>query len=118
MGKYREFTLEFKREAVAKMKTCGDVAALARELTIPRQVLYKWRDRLAGRKTPPPAKGSPAALRAEVGRLKAALADKTLEVDFFKRALQKIEGRRRQSADSGEKASTSKCESGCRCKAS
>jgi hypothetical protein len=36
------------------------------------------------------------------------LADKTLELDFFKGALQKIEARRQQSEGSGEKASTTK----------
>jgi hypothetical protein len=34
-------------------------------------------------------------VRKEVVRLKRLLADKTLEVDFFKGALQKVEARRR-----------------------
>jgi len=36
------------------------------------------------------------------------LAEKTLEVDFFRSALQKVEARRQQSSRTGEKASTSK----------
>jgi len=36
------------------------------------------------------------------------LADKTLAVDFFKGALQKVEARRQRKGSSGEKASTTK----------
>jgi hypothetical protein len=47
-------------------------------------------------------------VRAEIAELKRVLAEKTLEVDFFKGALQKIEARRQNTAGSGEKASTTK----------
>ena len=47
-------------------------------------------------------------LRKEVNHLKRVLAEKTLEVDFFRSALQKVEARRQQNSKSGEKASTSK----------
>jgi hypothetical protein len=40
--------------------------------------------------------------------LKRLLADKTLEVDFFKGALQKVEARRQRKGSSGEQASTTK----------
>jgi hypothetical protein len=36
------------------------------------------------------------------------LANKTLEVDFFKGALQKVEARRQTSGESGARASTTK----------
>jgi hypothetical protein len=47
-------------------------------------------------------------LRKEVSQLKRVLAEKTLELDFFKGALQKIEARRQQKDGSGAKASTTK----------
>ncbi len=47
-------------------------------------------------------------LRENRSRLKRLLAEKTLEVDFFKGALQKVEARRQSNSDSGEKASTTK----------
>jgi hypothetical protein len=40
--------------------------------------------------------------------LKRVLAEKTLELDFFKGALQKVEARRRNSGIAGERASTTK----------
>jgi hypothetical protein len=47
-------------------------------------------------------------MRKQVHQLKRLLAEKTMEVDFFKGALQKIEARRQKHGGSGETASTSK----------
>ena len=56
----------------------------------------------------PPANSREATLRKEVSHLKRVLAEKTLEVDFFKGALQKVEARRQRSGKSGETASTTR----------
>jgi hypothetical protein len=42
--------------------------------------------------------------------LKRLLAEKTMEVDFFKGALQKVEARRQKKGETGEMASTTKSE--------
>jgi len=55
-----------------------------------------------------PKEARTSTLRKEVNHLKRVLAEKTLEVDFFKSALQKVEARRQQSRESGAQASTSK----------
>ena len=98
--------------AVGRMKTCESVAELATELGVNRQLLYKWRDDLASLDgiTPPP-NAREVTLINENRRLKQALANKVLEVDFFKGALQRIEARRQQTEGVGEKASTNKSES-------
>ena len=49
-----------------------------------------------------------ATLRRKLHQLKRVLVEKTLEVDFFKRALQKVEARRQGTGPSGAKASTTK----------
>jgi hypothetical protein len=51
-----------------------------------------------------------SAHRKEIHRLKQLLAEKTLEVDFFKGALQKIEARRQKRGGTVETASTSRSE--------
>ncbi len=51
-----------------------------------------------------------SAHRKEIHRLKQLLAEKTLEVDFFKGALQKVEARRQKRGETGETASTSRSE--------
>jgi len=94
------------------MNGCNNITALAKELGLERKSMYLWRAELdpesvIKRKTGPPGKSREAELEQEVSRLKRVLADKTLEVDFFKGALQKVEERRRQSKSSGGKTSTS-----------
>jgi hypothetical protein len=73
--------------------------------------LYKWRDQFTPfDETAEPTTGSSpqATLRRKVHQLQRLLVDKTLEVDFFKGALQKVEARRQPRSISGETASTSK----------
>ncbi len=49
-----------------------------------------------------------STLRKEVHQLKRLPADKAVEVDFFKGALQKVEARRQPHSKAGEMASTTK----------
>ena len=105
------YTDEFKRMCVDRMRQCNDIGALAKELNIHRRMLYRWRDQLdpIEQSAGPPAENSrEARLRHEVNQLKQALAEKTLEVDFFRGALQKVEARRQQQDVTGAKASTTK----------
>jgi transposase-like protein len=96
--------------ALERLKSCGNATELAAELGIHRTQLYKWRDRMEPiEEAPEPAAASPEReLRKQIRELKRVLGEKTLEVDFFKGALQKIEARRRSSNASGETASTTK----------
>jgi transposase len=102
--------IKFRRMVVERMKQSDNIAALSDELDVSRSMMYRWRrqldriDRGGQRLENSPEKN----LRTEVDRLKRLLADKTLELDFFKGALQKVEARRQQSEGSGEKASTTK----------
>jgi transposase-like protein len=96
--------------AVERLKRCENIVALSEELGVHR-LLYKWRDQLDPvdiGDEPPPENPRESTLRKEVSQLKRVLAEKTLEVDFFRGALQKVEARRQKSAISGEKPSTTK----------
>lgn len=96
---------------VELMKQSDNIAKLAKELGIHRRLLYRWRDQLEPiekDEVAPPPQLRGARLRAEVNQLKRALADKTLELDFFKGALQKVEARRQQKDVTGAQASTTK----------
>jgi transposase-like protein len=97
--------------AMERLKTCDNIVALSQELGVRRQLLYEWRGRLqaeGGEQETPPGNGQESMLREEINQLKRVLAEKTLEVDFFKGALQKVEARRQNSGMTGEKASTTK----------
>ena len=102
---------EFKRMVVERMKQCDNILALAAELDLDRRLMYKWRDQIDPvdkGEWPPPQNSRESMLRKEVSQLKRVLADKTVELDFFKGALQKVEARRQRSDVSGAKASTTK----------
>ena len=94
---------------VERLKSCDNIVALAQELGLHRRLLYKWRDQLEPVEHGEPVPSTPE-LRQQVRQLKRLLAEKTMEVDFFKGALQKIEARRQKSGETGETASTSKSE--------
>jgi len=94
----------FRLMALERMKKCESVSALAKELGVHRTVLYHWKNQLKAMEGG--TEDSPiGGLRKQVGELKRVLAEKILEVDFFKGALQKIEARRQGSSGSGETAS-------------
>ncbi len=99
--------------AIERMRNCEDVGELAQELGVTRRCLYKWRAKLdllePGEESARPSTHE-SSYRKQAQRLKRLLAEKTLEVDFFKGALQKVEARRRKSGDSGEMASTTRSE--------
>ena len=108
----RRYSEHFRQVAVERMKGCESIVALTKELGVSRRQLYRWRDEVdpeeheAGE--PSGQKSRVSTLRKEVNHLKRVLAEKTLEVDFFRSALQKVEARRQPSSKSGEKASTIK----------
>ena len=107
-GEYGKYSEEFRRRAVEQLKKSDNIKALAKELGVDRRLLYYWRDRGEMKDLRPAANARESKLQSEVKQLKRVLADKTLELDFFKGALQKVEARRQQSSESGETASTTK----------
>ena len=105
--KGQRYSKEFRQQAVERMRGCDNIVRLARELGICRRVLYNWRDRL-DQTNPQPARSREMILRKQILRLKRLLANKTLEVDFFRHALQRVGARRRQNFHPGDNASTTR----------
>jgi transposase-like protein len=102
----------FRKMAVERLKSCDNIVALSDELGVHRRLLYKWRDQLEPIEDDlgPPANSKERELRQQVAQLKRVVADKTLEADFFKGALQKVAPRRQSRGNSGETASTNRSE--------
>ena len=88
--KGQRYSNEFRRQAVERMHGCNSIVQLARELGICRRVLYNWRDRF-DETDPPRVRSRELILRHQITRLKRLLANKTLEVDFFRHALQRLD---------------------------
>jgi transposase-like protein len=110
--KVGRYPLEFRRLVVERMKQSNNLSALAKELGVDRKLMYLWREQLDA--TTRIAKRATTTreeeLERRVNQLERALANKTLELDFFKGALQKVEARRRQKRNSGGKTSTTTSE--------
>ena len=106
--KVGRYPLEFRRMVVERMKQSNNLTALARELGVDRKLMYLWREQLdpVTRAATRVAATREEELERRVSQLERALATKTLELDFFKGALQKVEARRRQKRNSGGKTST------------
>jgi len=111
--KVNKYPMAFRKMDLERLKTCRSVSELSAELGVHRTQLYKWRDQMEpiddGEN--PPSNSRERELRKEIRDLKRVLGEKTLEADFFKGALQKVEARRQSSGNSGETASSSKSES-------
>lgn len=101
------------RQVAEKRLAAGaNVDELALELGVHRRTLYRWRQGLDPKVNTNEelATTEREVLQRQVHRLSQLLAEKTLEVDFFRGALQKIEARRQRRASSGAKTSTMKSE--------
>ena len=94
--------------AVDRLTQCDNIVKLAKELGISRRLLYTWREKFEPVESGegPPANSRETTLRNEVSRLKRVLAEKVLEVDFFRGALHNVEARRQRSGTAGARAST------------
>jgi transposase-like protein len=124
----RSFSREFKLRAVQRMEAGENVSALARELTVKRVILYRWRDawrlggpealRLRGRPSKAQAVAMAAArgvagkandlaeARWQIDQLQRKVGQQQLDLDFFKQALRRIEVSRRPSDGPGATASS------------
>ena len=91
-----------------RLQSCDNIVALSQELGVHRRLLYQWRDQSEAFESEesPPGSSRESTLRKEISQLQRVLAEKTLEVDFFKGALHTVEARRQRSGKAGAQAST------------
>ena len=83
------FTPEFKRNAVARLKACDNVTALALELGVRRNQLYKWEkrlDELGPEKAFRPAGRPPVIEEDELTRLRRENQRLEMENTILKKA--------------------------------
>lgn len=112
---------QFKETAFARFGSGASIQEVQKELSVSRAQVYRWREEFEGVSPPsgssmsqgPPSSlesfsegGAPQAAGRKkdvlIRQLKTALAEKTMEADFFKGALQEVEGIRKRSIGSGE----------------
>jgi transposase-like protein len=89
MTKRKVFSREFKLEAIRLMESGQKKSSdLARELGVPRNRLYKWREQLQrdGKETAFPGKGRQAGEAGEIAKLQREIDRLREENDILKKA--------------------------------
>ena len=125
----RSFGREFKLKVIARMDAGENVSALSRELSVKRELLYRWRSqyRLGGDLALRAQRGRPrlaeatamaaargpardasdlAAAHRTIAELERKIGQQQLDLDFFKEALRHVEASRQAKVGSGGTAST------------
>ena len=117
---WRKYSPEFRARALELLKSCSNVSELARDLGIRRKWLYKWRNQARAKaartdgdtKFPAPVEAvrepEKEALRRRIADLEGLVGRQTAEIDFFRRALRRVEARRQRKGEAGGEASTRK----------
>jgi transposase len=105
----RQFTKEFKLAAVRRLEMGASIAEVARAFEVNPNVLHRWRREFRG--GPGNAFPDPGQRRWEesrVAQLERKIGQQTLEIDFLKGCLQRIEEQRQLQAITGKPLSSSK----------
>jgi transposase-like protein len=88
----RKFTKEFKQAAVRRLEVGASVAEVARACEVNRNVLHRWRrEFLDGVDRAFPGLGKQKADENRAAELERKIGQQTLEIDFLRRALQRVE---------------------------
>ena len=118
--KWERRSAAFRESALERMKAGESAKGLAKELGVPRSLLYWWKqraeERLKGNEpgaVEDPRERRVRELEKKVGELEGVIGQKTLELDFFAGALRKIKETRQKKSSSGAMTSTQKSASGC-----
>lgn len=113
----RQFSEEFKRQAVERMRAGEGSGGLARELGVRRKLLYEWRDRvLAGKPFGAPGRPRKTSEQRQseqrvhyqrlIAEMERKIGHQQLVIDFFKGALRRIEESRQPNRGTGGTASS------------
>lgn len=108
----RTFSRDFKLKALERLEGGETIAALAAEIGVKRQLIYKWKDaaragslgRRRGRPTKLEASARQggggdelAAARRKIAELERKVGQQAVELDFFQGALRRIKASRQPS---------------------
>ena len=105
----REFTKEFKLAAVRRLEMGASPAEVARACEVNPNVLHRWRREFRdGVEQAFPGLGKRRAEESRLAELERKIGQQTLEIDFLKRVLQRVEEARMLQALNGTAPSTHK----------
>jgi transposase len=105
----RQFTKEFKLAAVRRLEQGVSIGEAARALEVSPNVLQRWRREFRqGPGNVFPGNGKQRWSEGRIAELERKVGQQTLEIDFLKGCLQRIEEQRMLQALSGSPRSAGK----------
>jgi transposase len=95
----RKFSKEFKQAAVRRLEMGASLAEVARVCEVNANVLHRWRREFRqGVEIAFPGLGKRKADESRMGELERKIGQQTLEIDFLKSVLQRVEEARKLQA--------------------
>jgi transposase len=105
----RMFTKEFKLAAVQRLEQGVSLGEVARAMEVNPNVLHRWRRELRqGPGNAFPGQGKQRWSEGRLAELERKIGQQTLEIDFLKGCLQRIEEQRMLQAVTGNPRSTAR----------
>jgi transposase len=105
----RRFTREFKLAAIQRLEQGISIAEVARAMEVNPNVLHRWRKEFRqGPGNAFPGQGQRRWSEGRIAELERKIGQQTLEIDFLKGCLQRIEEQRMLQASSGNPPSTAR----------
>ena len=105
----RRFTREFKLAAIQRLEQGISIAEVARALEVNPNLLHRWRSEFRqGPGNAFPGQGQRRWSEGRIAELERKIGQQTLEIDFLKGCLQRIEEQRMLQASSGNPPSTAR----------
>jgi transposase len=103
----RRFTREFKLAAIQRLQQGISIAEVARALEVNPNLLHRWRSEFRqGPGNMFPGHGQRRWSEGRIAELERKIGQQTLEIDFLKGCLQRIEEQRMLQASNGNPQST------------
>jgi transposase len=108
----RKFTREVKTAAVQRLEVGSSIAEVARAFEVNPNVLHRWRREFRqGSGNAFSGQGKPRWDETQQAKLERKIGQQTLEIDFLKKCLQRIEEQRMVQVLSGKPLSTGRSKS-------
>ena len=105
----RQFNREFKLGAIQRLEQGISIAEVARALEVNPNVLHRWRKEFRqGPGNAFPGQGQRRWSEGRIAELERKIGQQTLEIDFLKGCLQRIEEQRMLQASNGNPQSTTR----------
>lgn len=87
MGRGSRFSEEYKREAVGKAQSSGNVSQTARELGVSAKSLHDWMKRFGNKSQLDTGTASQAELNARIRQLERVVAEQERHIEVLKNAI-------------------------------